>query len=205
MAALGARSRHGARAADWIRLACLAIGFTVLAAFTGRATALAGEPAAGDAIERQVKAAYLSKFASYIEWPPQAFSSGDASINIGVLGDDSMASDLAQLVAGRSIQGRPIKVLPLRRDEAVGGLHILFIGRAYNQRLPELLGSARGQPLLTVTEADEALGQGSMINFVIVGGRVRFEVSPKAAAPGNVRISARLLSAATRVIKGAHQ
>lgn len=156
----------------------------------------------GDAVERQVKAAYVSKFASYVEWPPPAFSNGDTPVNIGVLGDDAMAAYIGQLVAGRTVNGRPVKVYALRADSQLAGLHILFVGRALNPHLQLVLAAAREQPLLTVTEADDALAYGSMINFVMVDGRVRFEVSQKAAQPQNVRISARLLSAATHVIVG---
>ena len=54
-------------------------------------------------------------------------------------------------------------------------------------------------PLLTVTESEEGLERGSMINFVSVEGRVRFDVGLPSAERGNLKISARLLSVARRV------
>lgn len=196
MAAVGGRTRQ--RTALLRRLAC-ALPLLCLAgalALPSRAQAQSGDT------ERQVKAAYVSKFASYVEWPPSAFDSSDEPVNIGVLGDDAMAAYISELVAGRTANGRPIRVQALRADSAVSGLHILFVGRAFNPYLAQVLSAARTKPLLTVTEAEDALAQGSMINFVMVDGRVRFEVSHKAAQPTNLRISARLLSAATRVIVG---
>lgn len=177
------------------RLAC-ALPVLLLAASLAQA-----EPAP-DAVERQVKAAYVSKFASYVEWPPVAFDSSEEPIHIGVLGDDGMAAYIAQLVAERTVNSRPVTVQALRSDSTVSGLHILFVGRNLNPQLHHVLAAARALPVLTVTEADDALAHGSMINFVMVDGRVRFEVSLKAAQPNNVRISARLLAAATRVIVG---
>jgi len=160
------------------------------------------QPGAPDAFERQVKAAYVSKFAGYVEWPPPAFASSDSPVNIGVLGDDAMAAYISELAAERTVNGRPIKVHNLRTGSELNGMHILFVGRSLNRQLHQVLAASRALPLLTVTEAEDALAHGSMINFVMVDGRVRFEVSQKAAQPHNVRISARLLSAATRVIVG---
>jgi prepilin-type processing-associated H-X9-DG protein len=199
MAAVG---RGGSTRASLLRrLACalpvLCLATAVL--LPAPAHAQASDP---ETAERQVKAAYVSKFASYVEWPPPAFTTMDAPVNIGVLGDDSMAAYISQLVAGRMVNGRPVKVHTLSADSPVAGLHILFVGRSLNPQLHQVLASARSLPLLTVTEAEDALAHGSMINFVMVDGRVRFEVSQKAAQPHNVRISARLLAAATRVIVG---
>lgn len=196
MAAVGGRTPNRAallrRLARALPLLCLACALVLPSQ----------AQAQSDDAERQVKAAYVSKFASYVEWPPPAFDNGDAPVNIGVLGDDAMASYISQLVAGRTANGRPVKVVALREDSPVSDLHILFVGRTFNQYLEQVLAAARTQPMLTVTEADDALAHGSMINFVMVDGRVRFEVSQKAAQPSNLRISARLLQAATRVIVG---
>lgn len=204
MAAVGS-VRAGTGPAGRLRATVAALAFALLAAMCAAPGNASGAEPGAEAIERQVKAAYLSKFAGYIEWPPQAFANGDSPIVIGILGDEGMAADVAQMVAGRSIQGRPVRVLALKRDEAVAGLHMLFIGRGYGQRMDELLASARGAPLLTVTEADDGLARGGMINFVVIGGRVRFEVAYKAAASNSVRVSARLLAAASRVTGAPNQ
>jgi hypothetical protein len=52
---------------------------------------------------------------------------------------------------------------------------------------------------LVVTEWDNALREGSVINFVSVDGQVRFEVSLEAAQRRHLRLSARLLSVAHQV------
>ena len=54
--------------------------------------------------------------------------------------------------------------------------------------------------MLIVTESDDALQHGSIINFVIVDGQVRFEVSLDAARRRNIHLSSRLLSVAHTVV-----
>jgi hypothetical protein len=153
------------------------------------------------AAEYKVKAAFLYKFASYVEWPADVFEP-DSPFVIGVAGADALADELAQIVVGRSIGGRPVAVRKLRRSDPVSGLHILFFGRS-NRGLPsDVLASAKGRPVLTVTESEDAFALGSVINFVIVDDKVRFDVALREAEQANLKVSARLLSVARKVVTG---
>ena len=62
------------------------------------------------------------------------------------------------------------------------------------------MAAAKGQPLLTVTESEEALELGSMINFVVVEDKVRFDIAPPPFESSNLKISARLLGVARKVV-----
>ncbi|MGB5082450.1 MAG: YfiR family protein, partial [Burkholderiales bacterium] len=171
-------------------------GATALAAaVVGPQAARADQPD-----EYRVKAAFLYKFGSYVEWPERSFARPDSPIAIGVMGADTLADELAQIVAGRNVNGRPVLVRKLRPGNSVAGLHVLFIGRTGRGRLAEILGAARSQALLTVTESDEALDLGSMINLVVVEDKVRFDVALPSSESGNLKISARLLGVARKVV-----
>lgn len=56
-------------------------------------------------------------------------------------------------------------------------------------------------PVLIVTESEDGLAQGSVINFVIVDRRVRFEVALAPASARSLSIAAGLLSVAINVRK----
>lgn len=152
------------------------------------------------AAEIQIKAAFLYKFGGFVEWPAGAFARPDAAFVIGVIGADALAAELEQVIAGRTVQGRAVGVRKLRRGESLSGLHVLFVGQQEASRLAEILAGAKGQPLLVVTEFDNALSQGSMINFVAVEDKVRFDVALPPAERGHLRISARLLAVARKVV-----
>jgi len=148
----------------------------------------------GDALaERRVKAAYLYRFASYVEWPAGALAQPDAPLLIGIWGHDELADDLATLVAGRSIDGRGVEVLKVR-DPADTDAHILFVAQARGARLAELVAGLGPRPVLVVTESPGALAHGSVINFLMDSGQVRFELSPQAAAQRGLRLSSRLIA-----------
>jgi hypothetical protein len=153
------------------------------------------------AAEYKVKAAFLYKFAAYVEWPPHVFERPESPFVIGVAGADALSAELARIVAGRSIDGRPVAVRKLRHGEPVSGLQMLFIGRS-DSGSTDVLASAKGRPVLTVTESEDAFALGSIINFVIVDDKVRFDVAPREADLANLKVSARLLSVARKVLAG---
>ncbi|HZV67455.1 MAG TPA: YfiR family protein [Telluria sp.] len=179
------------RRASWMAL-CLCLWLSLSLPF-GAARAESAP------LERQVKAAYLYKFAGFVEWPEGSFARPDAPLQIGVAGNDALAEQIEQMVAGRSINGHPIAVRKLHRGEALAGLHILFVGALERSAAAELLAAARGQSLLTVTDSDDMAALGSMVNFVVADDRLRFQVALKAVAASRLRISARMLAAAYKV------
>jgi hypothetical protein len=155
------------------------------------------------ATEYQVKAAYLLKFGSYVEWPPQAFEQRDSPFVIGVLAADAVAEEVERAAVAAVVEGRPVQVRRLDHSDAgTAGAHVLFIDRSRGGQLADTLALARGRPLLTVTESEQALAAGGMINFVIVENKVRFDIALAPAEASQLKISARLLSVARRVLKG---
>jgi len=187
------------RSGRFTRAAVRVFGACVLAA----AAVLAMGPACAQSeaqSEYRVKAAFLYKFGSYVEWPDRTFPSPDSPLTIGVIGADALADELAQIVSGRSVNGRPVQVRRLRAGESMAGLQVLFIGRADGGRLGEILAAAKGRSLLTVTESEDALQLGSVINFVVVDDKVRFDVALPPADLGSLKISSRLLAVARKVV-----
>lgn len=167
--------------------------------FAGAASAQPPRPEAA-AREVQVKAAYLYKFAGFVDWPASAFARPDSPLVIGVAGNDELAGQLEQVVVNRSVGGHPLAVRRLRPGDAPAGLHVLYVGSVGSEpgAWSELLANARGLPLLTVGDAAADLPN-NMIRFLMVDRHLRFEVALGPVAPSGLRISARLLAAAVRV------
>ena len=154
-----------------------------------------------EAPEASVKAAFLFKFASFVEWPPSAFAAPDAPLVFGVVaGADDVAAELTRIAAGRSIGGHPVVARRVRENEAIRGVHVLFVGHGVTDR-QAIVARASAQPgVLVVTETERGLEAGSSINFVVSEDRVGFEVSLDAADKSGLRISSRMLAVARRVL-----
>ncbi|MBV8470213.1 MAG: YfiR family protein [Burkholderiaceae bacterium] len=173
----------------WLRLIMVLIFFAI-----GQ-TANSGTSSS----ESALKAAYLLKFAAYVEWPPSAFPDAETPLTIGVVGDDILMAELARLGANRQITKRKVLVKLMQPGERTAGVHVLFMASRDSDRLGAMLAAVNMQPILTVTQSTAGLDSGSVISFVPVDDRVRFEVSISNAERNGLKISALLLDVALRV------
>jgi hypothetical protein len=161
----------------------------------------AGSQASAPISDRSVKAAFLYKFAGYVQWPDDAAAS-DATLTIGLLADGDFEREVSALTADREVAGRHIAVQPLRAGDSLDGIDVLFIGASEGEDGARTLAAARSRPILTVTEVPNAIAAGSIINFTVDRQRVRFEISQYNAERGGLKLNARLLAVAARVYKG---
>ncbi len=178
-----------------------ALGLTLMAGLLPPAATRAGEHAQPP--DYQVKAAFVQKFLGYVEWPPQAFATPRTPLRIAVIGDDEMARALRALLPERLAQSdREVTLRVVDADDALEGVQLLYIGHAARAHIAAYAQLAQQRAMLLVTDADNALRDGSMINFLRVQDRVRFEVSLETVKRAGLHISARLLAVAYRVEKG---
>lgn len=183
--------------------ACLPSALLVLALAVGTNALANAAPAELQASESRVKAAFVYKFGGYIEWPAEAFETTDSPLMIGVVGADGLADELARIAQGHAVGGRRVVVKKLRYGDTLSGLHIVFIGRADSRRMTSALAESKGRPALTITESADGLRMGSMINFVVVSDKVRFDVALPTAEASRLKISSRLLAVARTVVESA--
>jgi len=162
-----------------------------------------GAPAAGQelqAAEYRVKAAFVYKFGDFIDWPAGTFGGPNSPFVIGVVGADPVADELARITVGRTIGDRPVAVRKLRHGDPLAGLQVIFVGRGSREQMAEILAASKGLPVLTVSEFDNGIKAGSMINFVVVSDKVRFDVALAPAEAARLKISSRLLAVARNVV-----
>ena len=153
-------------------------------------------------VQERIKAAFLYKFAAYVEWPRDTFADAASPIVIGISGADSLALELEQAIAGRDVGGRPLRVRRLARGESASDCcQILFVGAGQERaRAAQLLTDAQGRPVLTVTDARSEHPKGSIINFLAAEDRIRFDISREAAERNGLQLRSQLLGVARRVI-----
>ncbi len=148
------------------------------------------------ASEYQIKAAYLCKFATYIEWPTASASDATVPIVIGVIASDAVAAEMANTLQGQSVGGRPIVVRRIDAHGRLDGLNILFIARTHAAHVSEALAALQGRPVLTVTELDAPGDSSSMVNFIVIDDKVKFDVALPPVVHSGLKISSRLLAVA---------
>jgi YfiR/HmsC-like len=142
------------------------------------------------------KAAYLFRFAQYVEWPALAV---DSPFVIAISGAEDVAVHLERLLPGMSVNGHRVVVRRLTGPQELDGVHILYIGAKAFARTRALRTQAIDRPILVVTDHELGLDGGGIINFIEVDRNLRFEISLIAADRSGLKINSQLLSVAARV------
>ena len=148
--------------------------------------------------EYQLKALFIYNFPKFVEWPAQAFATGEEPFVIGIIGENPFGTALEDTVKGKSTNEHPFVVKRVRTPAEARRCHILFVAESDRKRLSELLNALKGASVLTVSDVDNFLELGGMIRFYMEGKRVRFEINNEAAKSARLKISSKLLQLGPR-------
>jgi hypothetical protein len=157
-----------------------------------------GLPSVGDEVydADSVKAAFLYRFTGYVDWPQP----DRAPVFVfAVAGAESVASSLADIVSKRRVKDLPAVVKNISLPEELDGAQVLYVGPRYPGRLQDFIAAAQQRHVLLVTDREGALDEGSMVNFLLIDHRVRFEIALGAAQRAGLSVLPGLLSVAVRV------
>jgi len=172
-----------------------------LAAFAPAAPAAAqvvvDEAAA--ALERSVKAAFVFKFAGFVDWPAEALPP-DAPIRIGVMGEETIVQEITEAASSRTVEGRRVLAKRIEPGDTLEGVHILFMRDPAFRKLASAVADLKPEAMLIVTESPGALERGSIVNFAVDDGRVRFDLSIEAAEQRGLKLSSRLITVARHAV-----
>jgi hypothetical protein len=161
----------------------------------GEAVAESRPPSAS---EWQVKSAFIYNFTKFVEWPATAFTTPSQPIVIGVLGAATLAEQLAALVAGRSVNGRPIEVRLVHTAAQARTTQVLFVSAEEEAQYAAMQDELADSPVLTVGESP-AFSVIGAIGFVQDGEKLRFEINAQIAERSHLKVSAQLQKLAIAV------
>jgi hypothetical protein len=151
--------------------------------------------------EYHVKAAFLYNFAKFIDWPADTYQDAADPFAICVLGQYPFDRTLDDLVAGKTIAGRPFAIRRVSDVRQTAGCQILFVSSSVPKHVCTAIAAAKQEGVLTVGEASNAGADDMVITLNLQDGKVRFEINLRKANEEKLHISARLLSLATVVKK----
>jgi hypothetical protein len=153
--------------------------------------------------EYQVKAAYLYNFGKFVKWPAVAPANQSGSFTICVLDQDPFGTTLQSTLAGEAVDGKPVVVKRLPKAEDAALCHILFINSAQQKDLKGILTAVDDSSVLTVSDMPDFSKHGGMIQFVLEGDRIRFEINLENAEKSHLVFASELLKVAAAVTKPA--
>jgi hypothetical protein len=149
--------------------------------------------------EYQVKAAFLFRFAQFVDWPPGVLNNSDSSLMLCIFEDEPRRQEFQSTIEGKVIGARVLHVRQISQPQEIQGCNILFLSRDEVRRQTAILRSLRGMPVLTVGETDNFLSSGGMIRFHLDEDKIRFDINLDGVESSHLKISSRLLLLATSV------
>lgn len=150
---------------------------------------------AESSLEYHVKAAFLYNFARYVKWPAEAFAGAASPINICILGDSPFGASL-DTYENETAGGRGFVISEAKSVDDINDCHVLFISNGSEKEFFDSIERIQGKNILTVGDRQGLARKGSVIGFIVVDNKVRFEINTKSAGRANLKISSELLKIA---------
>jgi hypothetical protein len=151
--------------------------------------------------EYQVEAAYLYNFGRFVEWPARSTTPQTGDFNICVLGEDPFGEALDATLAGETIGNQRVVARRISSPQMSADCQILFISSSEAKRLNKIIEALDKSAVLTVSDIPQFSHRRGMIQFVLEGNRIRFEVNLAATQRAGLTLSSELLKVATAVRK----
>jgi hypothetical protein len=153
--------------------------------------------------EYEVKAAYLYNFGRFVEWPNQepnqAAAPSAGPFTFCVLGQDPFGRDLDAILAGETINGVNTAAVRVSKLRDAVNCRVLFISSSEDSQLKQILVALEGTSVLTVSDLPQFSQRGGMVQFVLDGKRVRFEVNLTPVEHAHLAMSSQLLKVAVNL------
>lgn len=147
-----------------------------------------------------VKAAFVARFAEFVQWPAPARR--NESVSVCLSPAHPFGPRVAESAAA-AVQSRQIRVRTLDRREVlerneIQGCDVLYVASAD----ASLLLRAQRQPILTIGDQADFCQRGGIINLRVVDRRVRFEIDLAQARKVGLILDSQLLRLAAVVHGG---
>jgi hypothetical protein len=146
--------------------------------------------------EYQVKAAFLYRLPSFIEWPDEAWPADGDPFYACVLGRDPFGEYIDHF-DGKQVRGRRFTVRRLESLAPRNTCHLIFVSRDESEKLRAESRDTSRRFALTVGEGREFAARGGIISFVVANKRVGLTVNLSASNSAGLRLSSKLLDVAS--------
>jgi hypothetical protein len=144
----------------------------------------------------KAQAMFIYNFSRLIEWPV-SYKTGP--FIIGVIGSSTIVAELRTYTAGKSVGNQPIMVKTFKNPVDITACQILFVTFSETKQMLNILPQLDAKSTLIIAEKNGAIDQGAAINFVVIGDKLKFELSPSNATKYEIKISSKLNEMAYKV------
>lgn len=148
--------------------------------------------------ELKYKAAFTLNFIRYIGWNDEQ-TKGD--FVIGIVGKEPLAAILKEQSVGRKFGYQDIVIKEFQASDKITPCQVLFIGKgaSFEKNSDKIIKNGGGKGFLLITETPEGINSGSIINFVLEGDVIKFEISEANAKKLNITYNSKLTTMSSAI------
>ncbi|MGJ8651183.1 MAG: YfiR family protein [Opitutaceae bacterium] len=149
----------------------------------------------------RVKVAFVYKFLSLVEWNGEDRNIANGNMIIGVAGNKYLNQRFS-VISGKFIREREISVKWLngKNRNNVQGINVLYVSEQHEHRFDDILNLTEDAPILTISEGDRDKLNSCMIVIYERDGYLRFDINNTLARSKGIKLNAKLLELAEKVI-----
>ena len=151
----------------------LLLGFIILLS----SSSIVSQPDINKESRMKLQGIYLYSFAKNVYWP-SAYSTGD--FTIGIYGSKDLYNLLNTSFKDKMNGSQKIKFAFYESASDISDCHLLFVSGDENESMATVQKGLNDKTLL-VTEGEDLATTGSMINFVYVQNRLKFQINKSKA------------------------
>jgi hypothetical protein len=137
--------------------------------------------------QEKVYTLLMLNFAKGIQWPE---GQQDDKFIIGVFEYPPLAAELNKATTTVKVGNKKIEVREFTKTEEITGCHMLFVPAYKARAFDAVLNKVGATPTLIVTNKMDLAKKGSGVNFILVAGKLRYEINCKSIEKRGMKISA---------------
>lgn len=147
--------------------------------------------------EYNAKALFIYNFTKYIEW---SNSDEFENFTIAVYRKCDIIEPLKELANSKKIQNKKINISVIKGYDQELNCQVLFLPEFVSiESYINILKKLNRKNSLIISENKKLFQRGTMINFLIVDDKIKFEINMKSIESAGLKISSQLLKLATSV------
>lgn len=144
-----------------------------------------------DAQNEKFKALFMYNFTKYIEWPA---ASRSGEFVIGVLGNSALTDELKTIASKQKVGSQNIVVKTFSSVDEIDNCHIIYIPPSKSTQLAAVIAKIGTKPILIISDKNGLAAQGSGINYIMDGDKLKYEVNRGSIEKKGMVVSSALLA-----------
>lgn len=155
------------------------------------------QPDPAKASRMKLQGIYLYSFAKNVYWP-SAYNTGD--FTIGIYGSKDLFDQLSANFKDKMTGSQKIIFDFYESTSDISDCHMLFVGKEETNTIPKVKKVLDEKTLLVTELTDISNSSSSMINFVYIQSRLKFQLNKSEAEKNNFKIGQTLTKLAYSTI-----